>query len=82
MEGGHCVFADMDGIDRNPVPHWPIPNLFDIHLRCMEKHHFRMYLVACWGADFMTRVMESRVPLILPIVTYGETWDCTIYILY
>ncbi|OAE22731.1 hypothetical protein AXG93_2035s1120 [Marchantia polymorpha subsp. ruderalis] len=46
------------------------------------KRTYNLLLGQYRWRDFMTRVMESRVPLILPIVTYGETWDCTIYILY
>lgn len=65
----------MNKFDKNPVLHLPISNLFDIHICCMKKHQFWMYLVACLGADFITRVMKLRVPLIFPIVSYGEIWD-------
>lgn len=78
----NCDFAHIDELDKNLVLHWPISNLFDIQLCYMKKHHFRIYFVVCSGADFITRVMELKVSLILPIVSYGKIWDCIVYILY
>lgn len=80
--GGNFGFANMYELDRILIMHWLIINLSDTHLCSIKKYHFWMYLLTCWGADFMTRVMESRVPLIIPLVSYRETWNCTIHILY
>lgn len=72
----------MNGLDRNPIQHWQITELFDIQVLWMYKHYSWMYLVTCWDVDFMTGVMESRMPLIFPIVNYKETWDYNIFIIY
>lgn len=37
--------------------------------------------MANFGVGFMIQVMNSPVPVVLPIVSYGQEWDLTIYIL-
>lgn len=52
------LFVDMKALDSFIGAHWPIPNLFDIRLYCMEKHHFWMYIVACWSSKFYDKSDE------------------------
>ena len=39
-------------------------------------------LIYLFGLDFVSRVMESALPLIYPTVEYGDEWILTIYILF
>jgi hypothetical protein len=40
------------------------------------------FLIAHFGLQFARQIMIAPTPVALPIVTYGDTWACTIYVLY
>jgi hypothetical protein len=57
-------------------------NPFLIRLHAMRKVHMQQTLIYLFGLDFVSRVMESTLPLIYPTVEYGDEWIVTIYILF
>ena len=63
-------------------PNLPLPTPLQIEVICVEKIHFQQHLIANFGIDFTTFVMNSPRPTILPVVTYGEVWHTTIFILF
>jgi hypothetical protein len=42
----------------------------------------RQHLTYLFGLDFTTRVLNSSLPLVYPVVTYGDEWILTIWILF
>jgi hypothetical protein len=42
----------------------------------------RQSLIYLFGFDFTSRVMNSALPLLYPVVTYGDEWILTIYVLF
>lgn len=62
-----------------PVVH---VNPFLIRVHVLDKHTMRHTLLYQFGIELATFVMNSPTPFIYPIVTYGEEWICTIYVLY
>ncbi len=65
----------------NP-PQFPPPHMFSINILCVDRHVMRQRLAFHFGIAFSDLVMQSTIPFVYPIVTYGPTWDCTIFILY
>ena len=63
------------------APRFPLQNPFSIKVMCIDRNHFQRYLAVNFGAAFMWEVMNSPIPVILPIVSYGQEWDVTIYVL-
>ena len=63
------------------VPRLPFPNPFSIKIMYVDRFLFQRFLVEHFGVSFMRDVMNSPVPVVLPIVSYGQEWDLTIYIL-
>jgi hypothetical protein len=57
-------------------------NPFLIKLHCLRKMHFQQTLINFFRLDFVSRVMESPLPLIYPTVSYGDEWIVTLYILF
>ena len=64
-----------------PVPHFPFLNPFHIKIQYISRFLFQRFIAANFGVEFMIQVMNSPVPIVLPIVTFGQEWDLTIYIL-
>ena len=57
-------------------------NPFLIRLHAMRKVHMQQTLIYLFGLDFVLRVIKSALPLIYPMVEYGDEWILTIYILF
>lgn len=64
-----------------PVPSFPFMNPFHIKIQYIDRFLLQRFIVANFGVAFMIQVMNSPVPVVLPIVSYGQEWDLTIYIL-
>jgi hypothetical protein len=47
----------------------------------LPRVHFQQYISTRFGPAFWMEVAQSRVPVVLPIVTYGATWIMAVYIL-
>lgn len=57
-------------------------NPFLIRLHCLRKVHMRQSLIYLFGLDFTSRVMNLAMPLLYRVVTYGDEWILTIYVLF
>lgn len=55
---------------------------FSLIICWVKRHFFIRFLISHFGFDLMRQVIETIGPRNLPVVTYGEQWICTIYILY
>ena len=64
------------------APNLPLPRPFLVKIMCLESMHFQQYLRGYFGDQFATHVMSSPVSVVLPVVTYGQEWDITIFVLY
>ena len=62
-------------------PQFPFRQPFQIKVLCLERIHFQNFLAGYFGQTFAEQVMNSPVPVVLPIVTYGQEWDLTVFIL-
>ena len=70
------------GLPRVHRPPVVIVNPFLIRLHLLDKHAMYHTLMYQFGIELATRVMNANIPFIYPVVTYGEEWVCTIYILH
>ena len=60
-----------------------IRNPFPISLYLVEKQHMRQCLYYLLGVELAESVIRSRVPFILPDVSYtAPVWICSVFILY
>ena len=64
-----------------PLPRFPFSNPFLIKIQYVGRFFFQRFLVANFGVAFMVQIMNSPMPVVLPIITYGQEWNVTIYIL-
>ncbi len=62
-------------------PARPPPDHCHFVTHYLEKHHFQQYIISRFGFAFWLVVVQSRIPVVLPIVTFGETWVVALYIL-
>ncbi|CAM6127331.1 unnamed protein product [Calypogeia fissa] len=72
----------LHGIPRLYQPPIDFANPFTIRLRCVDKHAMQLILMHQFGIGLSNFVMNSNVPFIYHVVTYGDEWTCTLYILY
>lgn len=70
------------GLPRVHAPPIQVANPFLIRLHMIEKDAMRRTLMYQFGMEFTTFVMNLNVPFAYPVVTYGEEWVCTVFILY
>jgi hypothetical protein len=62
-------------------PSLPPPFHFQIRVHRLPRHHFRQHIISRFGWNFWMSVVASLVPVILPIMIYGEEWILLIYVL-
>lgn len=79
VEGVRRAASMNGGVFR--APNLLLPTPFQIKIVCLQRDHFRVWMVFQFGEQFMAEVMRSPDPIVLPIVTYDEVWDLTVYIL-
>lgn len=72
----------MEGLPRVHQPLGVFANPFLVRLHCLDKQTMRRTLMYQFGNNLATFVMNSNTPFVYPVVTYGDEWICTIYILY
>jgi hypothetical protein len=70
------------GIPQVHRPPTVFVNPFLIRLHVLDKNTMRQTLMYQFGIELSNMVMNSNVPFVYPVVTYGEEWICAIYILY
>lgn len=63
------------------LPFLFLPHQFSFIVYCVERHLFTQFLVVHFGYYFMREVMALMEPIILSVVTCGDRWVCTIYVL-
>jgi hypothetical protein len=72
----------LHGLPRVHRPPVVFVNPFLIRVHCLDKHVMRHTLMYLFGNELATFVMNSNTPFIYPVVTYGDEWVCTIYVLF
>ena len=64
------------------VPNLPLRNPFLIRVHLLDKLSMQQHLVHHFGAQFTAFVMSSEEPLVYPVVSYREEWECILFVLY
>jgi hypothetical protein len=67
---------------RRAIPNLPLRNPFLIRIHLLDKPSMRQHLTHHFGAEFVDGIMASDEPVIYPVVSYREEWECIIFILY
>ena len=62
-------------------PTRPPPNHWQFRVHQLPRHHMQQHIISRFRWTFWMTVAHSPIALVLPIVTYGEVWRLTIYIL-
>jgi hypothetical protein len=60
---------------RAPPYHWQLA----VHQ--IPRHHMQQHIISRFGWAFWQVVAQSTIAIVLPVVTYGEIWTLTLYIL-
>ena len=64
------------------IPNLPLRNPFSIRIHLIDKPSMRQHLSHHFGVQFANAIMDLDEPVIYPVVSYREEWECIIFVLY